>query len=422
MILYFPHLADGGTRAQQWQTIFVFVNPSTTSPANVQLNIIGNDGNPLSLDVGFGLGSHFTFTIPPAGSTTFRSRIASSNIQTGWAIATSSMPLQAPVLFSLVENGVAQVQISAPAALPSPIYWSAGNSQLGIAIANPFTNGSVSMALQAINSQGQIVSQTTMSIGAMQHRSFNAFQQFPNLPGNFTGSVKISGLTASDYFLAWTLNSDSGVLSSLPAGRADWPVSHWERIWLVYQKVLDAAQRTLLPLGVDLTAAPAAHLQISFDQVINAFASSDGTVQINAALSELISDSPSELAFAVAHELGHIVQYKTGKLIFNPDREFDADQYGLIFSLLAGFDPYGAAGTLAKLNMALGQAGLVAQLFDNFSGDLHGSFNQRLAAVFSTISAVCSNPTYSSYCSAYKMAIHPNFPPLVPLAKSPPTK
>jgi Zn-dependent protease with chaperone function len=388
----------------------------------VQFNILGNDGSPLSLDVGLGFGSHFNFTIPPSGSRTFRSRIASPSIQTGWAIASSSIPLQATVLFSLIQNGIAQFQVSAPATLPSPVYWSSANNLLGIAIANPFSSGTANMTLQAIDSQGQTVSQTTLSLGAMQHTSFNASQKFPNLPTNFTGTVKIFGQTASDYFLAWTLNTDSGVLSSLPAGRAEWPVSHWERIWLVYQRVLDAAQRTLIPKGVDLTAAPAAHLQITFEQVINAFANSDGTVQINAALSELISDSPSELAFAVAHELGHIVQYKTGKLLFNANREFDADQYGLIFSLVAGFDPYAAAGTLAKLDMAYGQAGLLAQLFDNFSGDLHGSFNQRLAAIYNTISAVCSDPAYTSYCSAYKTAIHPNFPPSVPLGISPPSK
>ena len=42
VLLYFPHLADGGTRVQQWQTTFLFVNPSTTSTAVVLLDIIGS--------------------------------------------------------------------------------------------------------------------------------------------------------------------------------------------------------------------------------------------------------------------------------------------------------------------------------------------------------------------------------------------
>ena len=48
--LYFPHLADGGTAAQQWRTSFVFVNPHTMLTASVSLSIYGDDGRPL---VGF---------------------------------------------------------------------------------------------------------------------------------------------------------------------------------------------------------------------------------------------------------------------------------------------------------------------------------------------------------------------------------
>jgi hypothetical protein len=231
--------------------------------------------------------------------------------------------------------------------------------------------------------------------------------------------VRLSGKAAPDYFLAWTLNGDSGVISSLPSGRLAWPISHGERILLVYAKVFDAAQRALSGLGVDLTAAPATTLQISSDPVINAFASPNGTVQINLALSELISDSPSELAFAIAHELGHMVQYRTKRFAFSPNAEFDADTYGMLFSLFAGFDPYAAAGTLAKFDMARGQAGLLAQVFDNFSGDLHGSFNERIAAVFGTIQILCAIPSYAPTCALYKSAVHPHIPNPAPLSINP---
>jgi hypothetical protein len=417
VLLYFPHLADGGTRTQQWQTSFMFVNPSTTTTALVVLDIFGNDGNPLSLNVGLGLASSVTFSIPPLGSRTLRSLIASPSIQTGWALAASTSPLQATVLFTELQNGIAQVQISAPATLPSPIYWSPANNQLGVAIVNPFTSGTVNMTLQAIDSQGQTVSQTNLSLGAMQHTSFNAFQMLPNLPSNFVGSVKIFSQTAQGYFLAWTLNADSGVLSSLPPGRAEWPVSHYERIWNVWQRILNA-----IPPSVPIIP-PILVVDYSTGQ-INSFADTNqNQVHIFINLAELISDSESELGFVVGHEVGHIIQAQTGRLVFVPgNKELDADQYGMVLSLIAGYDPYGAAGVLAKLSMASGDAGLLSQAFDNLNLvaglDLHGSFDNRLALIFQNMQAICSSPTYQNYCSAYKSVVHPHLPPSAPLSIS----
>jgi predicted Zn-dependent protease len=102
--------------------------------------------------------------------------------------------------------------------------------------------------------------------------------------------------------------------------------------------------------GVDISIA---HLRIDASPTINASASPDGTVQINLALSELISDSPSELAFAIGHELGHILQFKIGRLAFSSNKEIDADQWGMLFAMVSG---YAGAGVLAKLTMANGPA------------------------------------------------------------------
>lgn len=93
--LYFPHLADGGTGGQRWQTRFTFVNPSTTTTANVALFTFADDGSAWSLDLGFGARSQLDFTVPPQGRVTFTSQIASPNITTGSAGAFSDIPLQA---------------------------------------------------------------------------------------------------------------------------------------------------------------------------------------------------------------------------------------------------------------------------------------------------------------------------------------
>jgi hypothetical protein len=418
--LYFPQFADGGSAAQQWQTSFVFLNPNAVSTASVQLYIRGNDGRPLALDLGSGLSSTLAFTIPPRGARIFRSRMASPAIATGWAYAFASIPVQATVLFTSFANGASQFQISAPATLPASQYWSPANRQLGIAVANVYADAPITVNIAAVDSEGRTVGTSNVTVSPLGHQSFTLGQAIPDLPPSFLGSVVIAPVTLANNFLAWTLNSDSGALSSLPPGGIRWPISHWDRIWLVYNKVFDAAQTFLRQAGsgVDLSAPPATTLVISPEQVVNASASSDGTVRINLALSELISDSESELAFAIAHELGHIVQYRTSRLVFSSNPEFDADEWGMILSLVAGYDPYAAAGALAKLNMAIGRAGLLSQLFDNFSGDLHGSFNNRIAAVYDTIAALCTRPEVAGFCSYYKAIVHPHLPDSTPLGVS----
>jgi predicted Zn-dependent protease len=132
-------------------------------------------------------------------------------------------------------------------------------------------------------------------------------------------------------------------------------------------------------------------------------------------LAELISDSESELAF-VEGQLGHIIQSNINQLAFVPSNiEEDADEYGVILSLAAGYDPYGGAGALAKLAMASGTAGLVSQVFDNMSTDPHGSFNNRLSVMFTNMQVACSQPQVQSVCALYKSIVHPHLPANAPL-------
>lgn len=89
--LYFPRLADGGPPQQQWQTTFTFGNPHPQSTAEVVLALFDPEGQPLTLDLGAGPKSQFTFTVPPLGSTILRSQIASKDqTAVGWAVAWSN--------------------------------------------------------------------------------------------------------------------------------------------------------------------------------------------------------------------------------------------------------------------------------------------------------------------------------------------
>jgi predicted Zn-dependent protease len=161
---------------------------------------------------------------------------------------------------------------------------------------------------------------------------------------------------------------------------------------------------------------------------VNSFAlPTQNEVHIFLNLAELISDSESELAFVVGHEVGHIIQSQNNRLLFSSGNiEWDADEIGMLLSLLAGYDPYGAAGALAKLAMASGSAGLIDQNFDNLATSLgldpHGSFNDRLALIFGEMQSLCALPQAQTFCAQYKDLVHPHLPPGAPLRLPPPRK
>src|SRR5690606_17372700 len=130
-------------------------------------------------------------------------------------------------------------------------------------------------------------------------------------------------------------------------------------------------------------------------------------------------DSPSELACLIGHEIAHIIQQKSGYkpiLGFTPRLEHDADAFGMLLAMKAGYDPYGAAGFLGKSAMTLGSAPNIWQIL---SDDLttHGSFVSRLSNIHNLLTTLCN--IHPGTCAAYKLNFHPNFPPYMPLQKGP---
>jgi hypothetical protein len=426
--LYFPHLADGGPGSGQWQTALEFVNPSLTMTANVQVNLYGDQGFPLSLDFGAGSLTIHTFTIAPGGTFTLRSTIGTSLV-TGRAVATSDIPIQGTVLFRFIAFGSTQIEVSAPPTLPTARYISLATKDLGIAIANIDTVAK-SYQVTAVNSSGTNLASTIVGVAGLGHYSFNLVQVLPGLGASFTGSVIITPQLPGDQVLAWTLASETGVnttlqtgvLATLPSGPLEWPISHPDRIQLVYKRLLAVAPSLLASLGNNLSLATAPNLVIAPDIVVNASASSSNqSVTINLALSELVSDSPSELAFLVGHELGHIAQFRSGtSTVLLPNdpasKEADADLIAMVLVLKAGFDPYGAAGAIGKLSVANGSSGLVSPFFDNLS-DPTVAFNAaRMNSLLGTITSACTNyATLSGFCGPFKATIHPHFPGSAPL-------
>jgi hypothetical protein len=422
VISYFPQLADGGPASQQWVTSLTFVNPHRTLTAYGAVHLNGNDGNPLALDFGSGPQSTFNFSVPPQGSAQFTSTGASSSIVTGWAVVDSSLPLEGVVQFRVSVGGTPVQAVSALSTPASQQFRSPATPSTGVAVAN-VNSAPINISIAVLDSKGSIVGTSSLTLGALAHQSFNISQMFPSLAATFRGSILLNSQTPSYTFVAWTLSGEGGVLSNYPPAALEWPVSQYERIWRAWQKIQGASMLT--PTGVFTMPNPPQLVVDYSTATINSYAlPSQNTVHIFMNLAELISDSESELGFVVGHETGHIIQYQTGHLIFDQSNiESDADIIGMFLALEAGYDPYGAAGALAKLAMASGTAGLVDQNFDNILAgigvDPHTSFNDRLQVVFSEMQALCALPQAQSFCLTYKGAIHPHFPPSAPLSHRP---
>jgi hypothetical protein len=420
-VLYFPHLADGGPASSQWQTRFTFINP-TGSSASVTLWLFADNGGPLKLDLGAGAASSVTFTIPPNGTSVLQSKMASSATVSGWAYAEANLPVQGNVAFRLYGNGKASLEITAEPTLPSMGYRAVAGPLVGVAVANIYSDSALSATVTVYDASGNSLGQKVLTIPALGHTAFNLNQVFTNLPASFTGSLLITGPTPAWDLVAWAVYADSsGIISSLPDGRAGFPISPREQITTAFTRLVNAYQTALSDFG----DTPQLVVSDETDSnAINAFASGGNTVTFNLALAELLGDSPSEIAFVVGHELGHIYQQRTGKTIFYTDIEWDADGWGLWMAMAAGYDPYAAAGTLGKLGMATGTANLGVQQWEDsqLAQDAHGSFSTRIDNLTSMIESVCGSSTQNqNACDQYKSAVHPHFPslPSVPLLRPP---
>ncbi|HZU29431.1 MAG TPA: hypothetical protein VFA04_28165, partial [Bryobacteraceae bacterium] len=401
--MFFPHLANGGVGINQWQTQFIFVNPNA-SDATVHLDLFDDNGNPLPVDLGSGLKSTLDFTVPAGGSVVLRGTNIPTTFANGWAQAFSDVPLQGVCIFTWIKNGVPIQSVSAPATLPATDDWFAANAGTGLAFANIY-NTPVHLQLKVTDANGNAVATEPVTVPANGHTSFNLGQQFPALAGFSGGSIHVLG-TDGD-FLALALNVDRGTVASLPPGRLQWPADQYDAIWLAYLRIWNAAsQFTSLGAAPDISNTI---LYASGNSNNTVFATwTGGTLQINVATAELTSDSPSELAFVIGHEMA-LGLGLAGHGTFSSDPQIDADAWGMLLAITAGYDPYGAGGALGKINMAL-QAGTATSSFD-----MTTEFATRMAALNSSLVKVCSyDATATAACQDYLGFAHPDFPGTAP--------
>jgi len=200
------------------------------------------------LDLGSGLKSQFSLYIPSRGSSSLSSRVASSEITTGWAEAVSSLPIQGVVSYRFLKNGVPSQEISVPATLPSPSFVAPATYFLSLAVVNAYSTTSIALQITAHSNDGS-AQQAKITLSPFGHQAFSLAEIVPGLAGDFAGTVEITAVqTSSDLpcFIALALKTDrDGVFSSLPSGVLSLPVSQFDRIRKVFANIRQAASSTI---------------------------------------------------------------------------------------------------------------------------------------------------------------------------------
>ncbi len=411
--LYFPHFVTGGNPNDYWRTDFEFVN---SNEADVACELYFQDDNGVLTEIDFNGGSEspYEFLIPAMGSASVRSTQPTQE-RSGWVDTYCDLPVQGIATFTRIRGGVPVTKVTAEPTRRTPLYRNLANRDVGLAISNP-SDQAISVAVVALDKEGNDAGMKTFAVPAWGHIAFNLGVELPGLPNDFSGSVLVSAEEPKDWFVAWAVYDDgSRVNSSLPAGGFSRPVAHRELVWKIYALIYEAAKSYIGSDPVELS--------IPLGNEVNAFAANGNEVGITMGLAQLLGDSPDEIAFALAHEFGHIVQQRNGgSRTYNQNAERDADIWGTLIALEAGFGPYAMSGVLAKLSMVTGTAGFLPQSQQFFHGmaiaDAHGSFNERIATVFDALTQACSSSAeVASQCAEYKRIFHPNLPPAAPLSR-----
>lgn len=421
-VFYFAHLADGGPPNERWTTVFRLVNPVTlvNLPVAGTLWFFDPQGNPLALDFGHGPVTSLQVSIPAQGAIQLETAGTSPVLRTGWCWAFFDSPVLAVEEFRLWDNGVFSIGASVNGSGFTYAFETYADRYTGVAVANP-TTATLYCSGELLDTNGNKIGENSFALPGLGQVSF-VLGTVLNVASLAPGSYNLSCHWQANAppgsqlapFAALTIAGNSyQITSSLPPGDYALPSNPYRMIWNAFYQLKKALNNTA-GFGV---GEP--NLQISGEQIINAtFTPATNTVTINLALAELFADSPSEVAWVIAHELGHAHQSLTGILQFDPtNKELDADQFALFGQLLTGYDAYAAGGALGKLMMALQRTGLVAQNFDNLN-DPHTSFTNRMGLIMSEIQTVCGLPEAASLCQAEHNTFHPHMPPSTPLLRS----
>jgi hypothetical protein len=440
---YIADVVDGGSLANSFTTRFRILNSGTPTGAAAvgTITFYADNGAPLSVTIGQSTSSVFNINVPPAGTVTLETSGSAPAIRQGFARFTFDSPVQVSAEFRNFQNQFLVNAASVNGATPSPMAWYSGDIFTGIALANPNAFAITCMG-EFDDPVGDNVGSNTYFLNPLQHMSFTlAALSLP--PATSNGSFRLTCRDAAGAlagFVSLGINGNNhGITSSLPNSSLSAPTRHYEDIEKAFNYLtkMISTNATLATNFGFAASIGTPQLVISGDtSTVNACIllpsspapcfGTAGKVQIWQSMAELMGDSPSELAFVVAHELAHVVQRNlTGgssfQMIFpfsttNSTIEADADRFALTVMAAARYDMYGASGALGKLFALTGVAALNSQFEPNVQSqigtDMHTSLAIRLGNLIQTITDVCTS--LSSGCSANQTSLDPHFPPALP--------
>ncbi len=190
-----PHVANGMFAGGSFRTTFVVVN-NTDSTANAVLSLTKDNGDPLNVTIqGFGTQSTFTLTLAP-GATRILQSDGSGNLVTGAAIVTSSFPLGASAVFTVLdpqgnflsEAGVGNSPEMSEFTLSVD---ETGTFNTGIAFYNPSTSA-VTMNLRLLDANGAVARTNELTLPPKNHTARFASELFQRVK-DFRGSIAVTG-------------------------------------------------------------------------------------------------------------------------------------------------------------------------------------------------------------------------------------
>jgi len=192
--LIFPHIADGTQPNGMWVTDFIFVS-SSSFPANGQLFLFDETGNPLSIATTQGTASSFNITIPPAGEFEVQT-LGTRPLGAGWAKATFNTGVVGTANFSFL-NSLGKVVSVGVLAQTSPEsgFIAPAEADTGVAAVNDSTSSNT-VEVDLLDTTGTKIDTTALNLNANQHMSFNLLNLFPSLSSTFKGSVELYSSSA----------------------------------------------------------------------------------------------------------------------------------------------------------------------------------------------------------------------------------
>ena len=431
--LYFPQVADGGTPSQKWATTLVFVNPSNTA-ASVSVIFYADNGQPLPLDFGQGSKATFTASLNPGGAASYTSSASSSAMVIGWALATSNVPVLGTVLYQASKDGTPIWDVAATGTGSTYFYKSFANYSLGVALVNPSTTQTIHLLVSAKDQSGTNSGTKSFPLEPNAHTSFGLGPQINGLAANFAGSVTITSTDDPPTpFVAWTLNSRNGLLSSLPQGEVQSPPPHDRRAFDALARVKAAVIPLVQEVGQSSTnfkgVTPGQVLQffaemnlsVDPDSSIKAtYQPSDKRIHISQVALETLGSNDAALAFLIMRTavVGFVavnsVSPDMGLDVANP--EVAAELWALLMLMKAGYDPGGALDCLGRIDFAYIEGVPVDSALAKalYLPDGTGDIVKALASFTAGGCSALAIYGLSQDCNAAHNLWHPHFPSQIP--------